>query len=88
MRRKDFPCFDLSLTALENGDNYPCALNGAGEVAVHAFLRGEIGFTDIQKVIESALEKTERTKIDGYAVACETDARARALANEWIKNNK
>ncbi|MBQ8428385.1 MAG: 1-deoxy-D-xylulose-5-phosphate reductoisomerase, partial [Clostridia bacterium] len=88
LTRKDFPCYDLALSSIEAGDNYPCALNGAGEVAVHAFLRGEIAFTDIQKAIEYALKKTERTKIDGYAVACETDARARALAAEWIKTKK
>ena len=37
LERTAFPCYDLALTALEKGDNYPCALNGAGEVAVRAF---------------------------------------------------
>lgn len=86
LRRKDFPCYDLALTALEEGDNYPCALNGAGEVAVHAFLRGEIGFTEIQEAIEYALQKTQRNKIDSYEAALATDTRARALASEWIKS--
>ena len=88
LRRKDFPCYDLALTALEEGDNCPCALNGAGEVAVHAFLRGEIGFTQIQKVIAYGLERTERVKITDYQTALSTDARARALAEEWIKRNR
>ena len=40
LKREDFPCYDLALCSMEKGDNYPCALNGGGEVAVHAFLRG------------------------------------------------
>ncbi|MBQ8685050.1 MAG: 1-deoxy-D-xylulose-5-phosphate reductoisomerase [Clostridia bacterium] len=82
--RKDFPCYDLALTALEEGDNYPCALNGAGEVAVHAFLQGRLPFLGIAETIESALAKTERTKADTYEALKETDARARALAREYI----
>jgi 1-deoxy-D-xylulose-5-phosphate reductoisomerase len=82
--RKKFPCYDLALTALEEGDNYPCALNGAGEVAVHAFLNGELPFLGIANVIEKTLEKTVRQKADGYEVLSETDARAREIAREII----
>lgn len=85
LERKRFPCFDLALTSAELGDNYPCALNGAGEIAVHAFLDGRIGFTKIADTIEDALKKTERAKPDSYTVLCETDKRARALAEEYIK---
>ena len=85
LERKRFPCFDLALTSAELGDNYPCALNGAGEIAVRAFLDGRIGFTKIADTIEDALKKTERAKPDSYTVLCETDKRARALAEEYIK---
>ena len=84
LNRKDFPCYDLALTALEKGDNYACALNGAGEIAVHAFLQGKIPFLGIAETIESALAKTERMKADSFGVLRETDARARALAKEYI----
>jgi len=84
LNRADFPCYDLALTALERGDNYPCALNGAGEVAVGAFLKGRIGFTKIQEAIAYALDRTERAKIVDYKTAKDTDERARALAFEWI----
>lgn len=84
LNRKDFPCYDLALTAAESGDNYPCALNGAGEVAVHAFLDGKIGFLQIAEIIENTLEKTERAKTTSYEVLQETDARARAYAKEYI----
>lgn len=85
LERKRFPCFDLALTAAELGDNYPCALNGAGEIAVRAFLDGRIGFTKIADTIEDVLQKTERAKPENYAVLCDTDRRARALAEEYIK---
>ena len=84
LERKAFPCFDLALTAAEWGDNYPCALNGAGEVAVRAFLEGKIGFLSIADVIDEVLQKTERVKPDSYAALEETDARARAFARDYI----
>ena len=84
LNRKRFPCYDLALTALELGDNYPCALNGAGEIAVHAFLQERIAFTEIADTMKAVLEKTERMKADSYEILKETDARARALAREII----
>ncbi len=85
LRREEFPCYDLALTSLEMGDNYPCALNGGGEVAVHAFLEGRIGFTRIQECISYALEGTKRQAAKEFAALQETDSRARALAREWIE---
>ncbi|MBR1975415.1 MAG: 1-deoxy-D-xylulose-5-phosphate reductoisomerase [Clostridia bacterium] len=83
--RKRFPCYDLALTSAELGDNYPCALNGAGEVAVRAFLDGRIEFLQIAKTIEWALSRTERATPDSYEILKETDGRARALAKEYIE---
>ena len=85
LEREKFPCYDLALKSLEMGDNYPCALNGAGEVAVKAFLDGRIGFIEIADVMGLVLEKTERMQASSYAVLCETDARARALAREFVE---
>lgn len=85
LERKKFPCFDLALTALAEGDNYPCALNGAGEVAVHAFLRGEIPFVRISEVIARALDQTKRQRITEYSVLCETDKLARLAAKRAIE---
>lgn len=84
LERKNFPCYDLALTSAELGDNYPCALNGAGEIAVHAFLDGKIPFLAIADIIEKVLQKTERVLPDSYVALLATDARARALAKEFI----
>ena len=85
LNRKDFPCYDLALASAEKGDNYPCALNGAGEIAVHAFLEGRIGFLSIADTIARTLEKIERQKPNDYQVLLETDAQARAYAKELIE---
>ena len=85
LEREKFPCYDLALTALEEGDNYSCALNGAGEIAVRAFLEERISFLQIAETMKAVLEKTERVKANSYEVLKETDARARALAREYIK---
>ena len=84
LNKDDFPCYACALKSAEMGDNYSCALNGAGEVAVHAFLNGEIPFLAIAEVLEESLAKTERMKVANYGVLEETDARARALAREYI----
>ena len=88
LRRQDFPCYDLALSSIEKGDNYPCALNGGGEVAVRAFLDGALPFVKIADAIAYSLEQTERMKADSYEVLKETDGRARAYANDFIKRNR
>lgn len=80
LERKNFPCFDLALTAAENGDNYPCALNAAGEIAVRAFLDGRISFLAIAETMEEVLSKTERLSPDSYDALLQTDRLARAMA--------
>jgi 1-deoxy-D-xylulose-5-phosphate reductoisomerase len=88
LERKKFPCYDLALSAAEAGDNFPCALNGAGEVAVHAFLDGRIPFPAIAETIENALAANERMKVSSYEVLRETDLRARETANNYVGSLK
>lgn len=52
-----FPAMNLARRALTQGGLYPAALNAANEVAVGAFIAGEIGFTDITKLAAQALEQ-------------------------------
>lgn len=85
LERKAFPCYDLALSSAEMGDNYPCALNGAGEVAVRAFLSGRIGFTQIADTMEEVLKNTQRLRAENYETLAYTDERARALAREYIE---
>ncbi|MFQ6612779.1 MAG: 1-deoxy-D-xylulose-5-phosphate reductoisomerase [Fidelibacterota bacterium] len=49
-----FPCIKLAYEALHNGGTTPAVLNVANEQAVYRFLKGELKFTDIPRVIEEA----------------------------------
>ena len=51
-----FPAMNLARRALTQGGLYPAALNAANEVAVGAFIAGEIGFTAITRLAAEALE--------------------------------
>ena len=50
-----YPCFDMAIAAGQAGGTAPAALSAADEVAVDAFLRGKIGFTDIYRIVEQVL---------------------------------
>ncbi len=79
--REDYPCYDLALKCGERGGTAPTLLNAAAEVAVGAFLRGELAFTDIYSVADALLQATPSDKITTYAELAAVDARARREAN-------
>ncbi len=54
--KERFPCFDLVLTAIRQGGDFPAVVNGANEVAVELFLKGLIGYNDIYKALYGALQ--------------------------------
>ena len=84
LEKEKFPCFSAALSAGEAGENYPCALNGAGEEAVHAFLRGEIGFLQIADCLNAVLDGTKKQTVQSYETLAETDALSRAAARAYI----
>jgi 1-deoxy-D-xylulose-5-phosphate reductoisomerase len=51
-----FPALKLARQAMEEGGSAPAVLNAANEVAVAAFLGGRIGFSDIARLVEDALQ--------------------------------
>lgn len=50
-----FPCLGLAYKAIKTGGTMPAVLNGANEIAVARFIDREISFTDIPKLIETAM---------------------------------
>lgn len=80
-----YPCFSLALSCAEKGGTYPCILNAAGEVAVQAFLRGQIKYTQIAEIIESTLSQPPEGSAESYAALAETDSLARARAQTILK---
>nr|MDE6125538.1 1-deoxy-D-xylulose-5-phosphate reductoisomerase [Muribaculaceae bacterium] len=80
-----FPCFSLGHYALERGGNTACVINAANEIAVAAFLRSELSFPGIHRVITDTLSRIPFTSSPGYDdyVAC--NAEARSLATELLR---
>ncbi|HWZ45497.1 MAG TPA: 1-deoxy-D-xylulose-5-phosphate reductoisomerase [Candidatus Saccharimonadales bacterium] len=75
-----FPCLRLAYEAAEAGGAKTVALNAADEVAVAAFLKGEIGFADIPRVIAQTLEETPERHPESIEEVLAVDQEARRLA--------
>ena len=70
-----FPCLRLAREAAEAGGTAPCVLNAANEVAVHAFLAGELSFTGIAEVIEPTLSELPAQPVRHFSDLYKADAR-------------
>jgi len=59
-------------------------LNAANEVAVEAFLQGQIGFMQIAQVNEECLQQTTSHTLDTIEAVLESDQSARRLSMNII----
>ena len=53
-----FPLLGFAFDAINMGGNMPCILNAANEVAVAAFLHGDISFTAMPRLVGKTMEAT------------------------------
>lgn len=79
-----FPCLAMAVEAMHRGGNIPCAMNAANEVAVDAFLNGEIKFTDIPAVIRGCIDRCDYVKDPDLNAVLDTDKTVRDLALKLI----
>jgi 1-deoxy-D-xylulose-5-phosphate reductoisomerase len=77
-----FRCLALAYRALEAGGTAPAILNAANERAVALFLDEQIGFTDIPRVIEEALEALPISEATSLSALREADRRTRRFVEE------
>jgi 1-deoxy-D-xylulose-5-phosphate reductoisomerase len=77
-----FPALGLAYEALSKGGTAPAALSAADEVAVGAFLRGEVGFAQISQILTSVLESWPDEPLDSLECVLAADERARQMAIE------
>jgi 1-deoxy-D-xylulose-5-phosphate reductoisomerase len=68
-----FPALRLAREALEAGGSAPVVLNAANEAAVARFLAGEIGFTDIARIVEQSLAEQSFAAPGSIAEVVEID---------------
>jgi 1-deoxy-D-xylulose-5-phosphate reductoisomerase len=80
-----FACLRLALEAGEAGGTAPCVLNAADEIAVAAFLDGQIPFTGIAAVIERVLEEMPARPVTHFDDLFATDAEARQRSEDQVR---
>lgn len=79
-----FPCLRLAREAVNRGGTAATVLNAANEVAVAAFLAGNLPFTGIAQVIETVMQSVEVVEPDSLAAVKLADRQARAAAEAVI----
>ncbi len=75
-----FPCLALALDAARTGGTAGAVLNGANEAAVGLFLEGKIGFLDIPRRVERAMEQVPAVQSPTLEDVLEADQAARRAA--------
>lgn len=80
-----FPCLNMAIQALKAGGSAPVILNGANEVAVSAFLNGQIPFGRIAQIIDATLNAVPASPIASIRDVYEADAKARAWACQQLE---
>ena len=79
-----FPCLRLAREAVAAGGTAMAVCNAANEVAVSAFLAGELGFTAIPAVIEHTLGAVPAVEPTSLAVVESADVEAREVAAGYV----
>jgi 1-deoxy-D-xylulose-5-phosphate reductoisomerase len=82
---KTFPCLSYAYKALEAGGTMPSVLNAANEIAVSAFLKGTIRFTEIPVVIRHTMGDHSVRPDTALQAVLEADGWARKTAEKVIK---
>jgi 1-deoxy-D-xylulose-5-phosphate reductoisomerase len=75
-----FPCIRLAYAALRTGGTMPAVLNAANEVAVAAFLKEQVRFGDIPRLIAAACDAHSPQPASNLESVLAADAWAR----EWV----
>ena len=78
-----FPCIKLAYKSLEKMGTTPAVLNMANDYCVYKFLNGEIKFTDIPMVIESAMNNHKWIENPNLDYLRELDLWAKDFVNDF-----
>ena len=79
-----FPLVGLARSAGQAGGSAPCAYSAANEIAVAAFLAGQLPFLAIAEVVERTLEQADTSAVGDLDSLVEADAAARGIASEQL----
>ena len=84
---ENFPCLALAYECAKKGGTACPAMNGANEEAVAMFLRNEIGFYDIYRLVSQAGEAVPFLQNPTLEEILEADRQARAAVNPIERGN-
>lgn len=85
---KRFPLLAMAFDSVAKGGNAPCVLNAANEIGVAAFLRGEIGFMDMPRLVEKTLSRTPFVSNVTLDDLVASNAEARGIAGSLLKHRE
>ena len=83
-----YPCVGYAKKAMSIGGTMPAIINAANEEAVYAFLRKEIKFLSIEKIIEIVMERHEVIQNPTVNDLINADKWAREKVRQLIKEKK
>lgn len=83
-RTDDFPMLDYAFKAAGLNGSYTIAYNAANEIAVDAFIKGKIGFTQIADLVYKVLQKDWTAVPNDFSCVYEMDKLARRIALESL----
>ena len=81
---KKFPLLGLAYDAIRAGGSAGCTLNAADEVAVEAFLKGQIAYPGIAATVAETLERVPVMHPATVAELLEVDERSRRVAQQIL----
>ncbi len=81
-----FPCLRLARQAAAAGGTMPAIMCAADDVAVEAFLAGEIGFLKIADVVSEVMDSAEVGANPGLDAVVESDRWARERAGQCVRS--
>lgn len=79
-----FPLFGVGVRAGRQGGAAPAVFNAANEVAVSAFLAGDLSFPGLARAASHAIEQLGDRSADSIEELLAVDAEARQLTRSWI----
>ena len=81
--RETFRCLDYAYEALKIGKSATCVLNAANEVLVDKFIKGEIEFPDIQKMLGEIMDTWNFEQAETLEDILELDKEVRERVRRW-----
>ena len=80
-----FPLLGMAYEAISTGGSAPATLNAADEIAVEAFLAGNIPFPGIAATVAECLEQVPARKLTSVAELLDLDRESRRIARQVVK---